>query len=60
MEACCHEHIGADTPAIVANGERLNTDMLEALQKLATFNISDGMSRYEMKEIARKAIEAAS
>ena len=30
--------------------------MLEALQEIAAFNISDGMSRYGMKEIARKAI----
>ena len=32
--------------------------LLEALQELATFDISDGMSRYEMKEIARKAVKA--
>ena len=34
-------------------------DLLEALQKIAAMNISDGMSRYEMKEIARKAIARA-
>ena len=48
--------LGTEVGAIV----KQNDQLLEALQKLATFNISDGMSRYEMKEIARAAIEAAS
>ena len=32
-------------------------ELLEALRKIATADISDGMVRYELKEIARAAIE---
>ena len=34
-------------------------DLLEALREIKQLNISDGMSRYEMREIARKAIAHA-
>ena len=34
-------------------------ELLEALQKIATADISDGMVRYELKEIARAALEEA-
>ena len=42
---------------MLRQAEEDKTALLEALRKIATADISDGMVRYELKEIARAAIE---
>ena len=49
--------IDAANAAFIVRACNAHDQLLEALQKLATFDISDGMSRYEMKEIARTAVK---
>ena len=60
-----NEHIPESWPedwpySAVTEAEKLTEqrdDLLDALRKIATADISDGMVRYELKEIAREAIK---
>ena len=45
--------------AMLQQAEEDKKLLLEALRKIATADISDGMVRYELKEIARAAIKKA-
>ena len=58
QKGTANERIGQQAVDL-AEARNQRNELVEALRKIATADISDGMVRYELKEIARAAVEKA-